>query len=130
MLVGAAADRWGVSPGNCETGDGFVMNGGRTFTFGELAEEAAERSPPLRPALRNGDKGRLVGQSLARLDGPAKSTGSLRFASDVRLPGMLFASVRMAPPGGRLRDYSRQAVSSMAGIRNVVTRDDWIAVGQ
>jgi isoquinoline 1-oxidoreductase beta subunit len=128
MLVGAAADRWGISPGACETGDGFVMNGGRTFTFGELAEEAADRSPPLRPALRGGDKGRLIGQSLARLDGPAKSTGSLRFASDVRIPGMLFASVRAAPPGGSLQNYSRQAVASIAGVRNVVTRDDWIAV--
>ena len=46
MLVGAAADRWNVSPDQCETGDGFVINGGRTFTFGELAEEAAARSPP------------------------------------------------------------------------------------
>ena len=49
MLVGAAADRWNVDPGECETADGFVINGGRTFTFGELAEEAADRSPPRDP---------------------------------------------------------------------------------
>ena len=128
MLVGAAADRWGVSPGDCETGDSFVLNRGRTFTFGELAEEAADRSPPLRPTLRNGDKGRLVGQSLPRLDGPGKSMGSLRYAGDVRLPGMLFASIRVAPPGGRLHGYSRETLASLKGIRSVVTRDDWIAV--
>ena len=52
MLVGAAADRWNVDPADCETADGFVMNRGRTFTFGELAEEAADRTPPLNPPLR------------------------------------------------------------------------------
>ena len=46
MLVGAAADRWNVDPANCDTADGFVINGVRTFTFGELAEEAADRTPP------------------------------------------------------------------------------------
>ena len=57
MLVGAAADRWNVEPEDCETADGFVMNGGRTFTFGELAEEAADRTPPHSPALRPARKG-------------------------------------------------------------------------
>ncbi|MGN6057260.1 MAG: molybdopterin cofactor-binding domain-containing protein [Sphingomicrobium sp.] len=128
MLVGAAADRWGVNPGNCETGDGFVINGGRTFTFGELAEEAASRSPPHRPQLRQTNKERLAGQSLQRLDGPAKSDGSLRFAADVRLPGTLFASARLAPPGGRLTDFSSEAIKGAPGLRHVVRREEWIAV--
>jgi len=128
MLVGAAADRWNVSPSECETADGLVLNGGRTFTFGELAEEAADRSPPLRVELRQSAKGRLIGQPLARLDGPAKADGSWRFAGDVRLPDMLFASVRMAPPGGRLTRFDRQAIGAMPGIRHVAARDQWIAI--
>src|SRR5439155_22362841 len=66
MLVGAAADRWNISPGECETGDGFVINGAHTFTFGELAEEAADRSPPRTPELRKTSKGRLIGEPLQR----------------------------------------------------------------
>jgi isoquinoline 1-oxidoreductase beta subunit len=128
MLVGAAADRWNVDPKECETADGFVLNGGRTFTFGELAEEAAGRSPPRRPSRRQSPKGRLIGRPLQRLDGPGKSDGSLRFAGDVRLPGMLFASVRMAPPGGRLTSYSRKTVAGMPGIHYVAAREGWIAV--
>jgi isoquinoline 1-oxidoreductase subunit beta len=128
MLVGAAADRWNVSADQCETGDGFVLNGGRTFTFGELAEEAADRSPPSHAPLRDTTKGRLAGQPLDRLDGPAKAQGSWRFAGDVRLPGMLFASVRVAPPGGRLAGFSRDAARNAPGVRHVVARDDWIAV--
>jgi isoquinoline 1-oxidoreductase beta subunit len=128
MLVGAAADRWNVSADDCETGDGFVLNAGRTFTFGELAEEAADRSPPSHPPLRQSVKGRLVGQPLERLDGPAKVGGSWRFAADVRLPGMLFASVRVAPPGGRLIDFARDGARHFPGVRHVAARDEWIAV--
>ena len=128
MLVGAAADRWNVSAEECETGDGFVLNAGRTFTFGELAEEAAGRSPPSRPPLRQSAKGRLIGQPLERLDGPAKVGGSWRFAADVRLPGMLFASVRVAPPGGTLTNFRRDAAKGLPGVRHVAARDEWIAV--
>jgi isoquinoline 1-oxidoreductase beta subunit len=128
MLIGAAADRWGVKPEECATADGFVISGGRTFTFGELAEEAADRSPPHRAKLRQDTKERLIGRSLQRLDGPAKSSGSFRFAGDVRLPGMLYASVRVAPPGGKLTDFSREAIKGAPGVRHVTERDTWVAV--
>ena len=128
MLVGAAADRWNVDPADCETGDGFVMNRGRTFTFGELAEEAADRSAPLNPPLRKSGKGRIIGQPLPRLDGPAKADGSWRFGADVRLPEMLFASVRFAPPGGRLTGFAREAIARIPGVRHVAARDQWLAV--
>ena len=128
MLVGAAADRWNVAAEDCDTGDGFVMNRGRTFTFGELAEEAADRSPPLRPKLRQTTQGRLIGQPLARLDGPAKCDGGWRFAADVRLPDMLFASVRMAPSKGRLTAYSSDPIAKVPGVRHVAARDGWIAI--
>lgn len=128
MLVGAAADRWNVSESECEAADGFVINGVRTFGFGELAEEAAARSPPQRPAFRQSTRGRLMGQPLQRLDAPAKTDGSLRFAGDVRLPDMLFASVRLSPPGGRLTGFSRDAVEAMGGVRHIAAREHWFAV--
>jgi isoquinoline 1-oxidoreductase beta subunit len=128
MLVGAAADRWNIDPDECETGDGFVINGARTFSFGELAEEAAVRSPPRSPQLRQTARQRLMGQPLHRLDGPAKAEGTMRFSGDVRLPGMLFASVRLAPPGGRVTGFAGDAIRRVPGIRHVTARDEWIAV--
>ena len=128
MLVGAAADRWNADPATCETGDGLVIHGVRTFTLGELAEEAAGRKPPRNAPLRESTKGRLSGLPLPRLDGPAKAQGSWRFAGDVRLPGLLFASVRVAPPGGRLIGYSREALSRTPGVRHDMADDQWIAV--
>jgi isoquinoline 1-oxidoreductase beta subunit len=70
----------------------------------------------------------LAGQPLQRLDGPSKSDGGMRFAGDVRLPGMLFASVRLAPPGGKLTRFERDAVKGAPGVRHVAARDDWVAV--
>ena len=128
MLVGAAADRWNIDPATCDTADGFVINGVRTFTFGELAEEAADRSPPSNTPLRKTVKARLIGQSLQRLDGPAKAVGGWRFAGDVRLAGMLFASVRMAPPGGKLTGFAREALGRVPGVRHVSANDEWVAV--
>jgi isoquinoline 1-oxidoreductase beta subunit len=127
MLVGAAADRWGVPAGDCQTADGFVIHGGRTFTFGELAEEAATRAAPVTTRPNPSAKGRVLGQPLQRLDGPAKTDGTWRFAGDVRLPGMLFASVRAAPPGGRLTTHSDKAARQIPGVRTVVARADWVA---
>jgi len=128
MLVGAAADRWNIDPSGCDTADGFVINGVRTFTFGELAEEAADRPPPSTPPLRRSTKGRLIGQPLQRLDGPAKANGSWRFTGDVRLPGMLFASARMAPANGALKGFSNEAAASVPGVRHVTANDRWAAV--
>lgn len=125
MLIGAAADRLNLSDEECDAADGMVICGPRSFTFGELAEEAASRSAP-RFELRK--SGKLAGQALQRLDGPAKSDGSLRFAGDVRLPGMLFASVRIAPPGGQLRTFAKDKARSTPGVRHVATRDGWVAV--
>ena len=128
MLIGAAADRWNVASDECEATDGLVLHRGKSFTFAELAEEAAARSPPRRPHLREGAKGRLIGRPLQRLDARAKSDGSWRFAGDVRLPGMLFASARLAPPGGKLAGFSRDAARSIAGVRHHAARDGWIAI--
>jgi len=128
MLVGAAADRWNITEAECETADGYVINGVRTFSFGELAEESASRTPPRTPRLKQTSKGRLVGQPLQRLDAPAKVNGKMRFGGDVRLPGMLFASARLAPPGGRLVSHSTDAVRRVAGVRHLAAKDQWIAV--
>ena len=128
LLVGAAADRWNIDPSECDTADGFVINGVRTFTFGELAEEAASRAPPRKPPLRGPSGSRQAGRALQRLDGPAKSSGRLRFGGDVRLPGMLFATARLAPPGGRLTGFSREAVERIPGVRHIGARDGWFAV--
>ncbi|MEO5773431.1 MAG: molybdopterin cofactor-binding domain-containing protein [Sphingomicrobium sp.] len=118
MLIKAAAKRWDIDEDQCDTNGGRVIGGGRSLSFGELAEAAAGYDPPRSPTLRKPGSG-LIGQSLPRLDLPAKSDGSFRFAADVRLPNMLFASARLAPMGGKISSFRKAA--------NIIAGDGWVA---
>src|SRR3546814_14682063 len=83
-----------------QTRSGFVVNGAERIAFGALAQDAARFNlPPEIPALHPSAP-RLVGRSMPRLDTPAKLDGSARFGADVRLPNMVYASVRSGPSGG------------------------------
>ncbi len=127
MLCEAAADRWSVRAAECDTEAGFVVHEGKRLGFGQLSADAAKLRPPDAPQLRPVGVGKLAGEALPRLDLPAKSDGSLRFAGDVRLPRMIFASARMAPPGGRLAGFARDAAKRQQGLIDLVVRDRWIA---
>lgn len=128
LLCQAAAARWGVSASACDTAQGFVVAGERRLRFAELAEAAAGFTVPQELALRAGEENRLAGQALPRLDAPAKVDGSANFAADVRLPGMVFASVRQGPVGDtRLVRVDRGAAERVAGVKTVVTTDRWVA---
>jgi isoquinoline 1-oxidoreductase beta subunit len=131
LLCEAAADRWGVGASECDTDGGFVLHEGKRLAFGEVAAEAARLRPPDNPALRALEGRKLAGKALPRLDLPAKSDGSFRFASDVRLPRMIFGSVRMAPPGGRLIGFSREKATQQQGLIDLVVGDNWLgSLGQ
>ena len=125
LLIAAAARQWNVPPAECDTEAGAVTHEGKSLPFAKLAADAADRDPA-DVAPRGPQK--LAGQELPRLDLPAKTDGSLRFAADVRLPGMVFASLRMAPPAGRLTGFSEPAARRITGVRDIVVTDAWLAV--
>lgn len=127
MLCAAAARHWDVDAAECDTEAGFVIHEGKRLGFGDVSADAAALQPPDTLQLRPAGSGKLVGEPLPRLDLPAKSDGGLRFASDVRLPRMIFASARMAPPGGRLIGFSRAAARAQRGLIDLVHSERWIA---
>lgn len=128
LLCQAAAARWGIAWEQCRTDRGFVIAGQRRLSFAELAVEASSLdvpSPiPLNPSARN----RLSGRDAPRLDLSAKVDGSVSFAGDVRLPDMLFASVRAGPAGNtRLLSVDDKAALNIRGVLQVVKTDHWVA---
>ena len=127
LLCEAAAARWGVNASECDTDGGFILHEGKRLGFGEVADDAAKLRPPDNPLLRAIEGRKLAGEPLPRLDLPAKSDGSFRFASDIRLPRMIFASVRMAPPEGRMVGFSRENAMQQQGVIELVVRDQWLA---
>lgn len=128
QLIAVAADRWDVTAEECDAVDGFVIHQAKRLRFGELAAAAADQTPPAAPPLRMTDQDRLTGESLPRLDTPAKLDGSANFAADVRLPNMVFAAIRQGPLGTvRLVGADKAAADRIPGVLSVVETPRWIA---
>ena len=132
LLCKAAAARWKVDWQACATGGGFVVHGKDRLRFAELAADAARDfgggTLPDPLPLRGDTANRLSGQSLPRLDAPSKVDGSANFAGDVRLPDMVFASIRQGPVGdSKLLSVDRAAADRVNGLLHVVTNDRWVA---
>ncbi|RST32109.1 xanthine dehydrogenase family protein molybdopterin-binding subunit [Sphingomonas ginkgonis] len=127
MLCAAAARRWKVAADECDSAGGFVRHEGKRLAFAALADAAARERVPDEPPLRAPSTRRLAGQPLPRLDLPAKSDGSFRLAADVRLPGLLQASARLAPPGCRLLGHDAAAARRVPGLRALVATNGWLA---
>lgn len=127
LLMKAAARRWSTDWQELETRAGFVWRGNDRIAFAELAEAAAAEELPVDLPVRAGGN-RLSGQSLPRLDAPAKIDGSAMFAGDVRLRDMLFAAVRTGPSGSRLVSIDRAAADAVPGARHLIENEKWIAV--
>jgi isoquinoline 1-oxidoreductase subunit beta len=122
MFVAAAAERWGVTPGECDVENSKVIHrsSGRRFTFGELAEAAARQPVPQNPSLRKLSDMPLIGQPVQRLDAEAKSNGSARFGLDFQVPGMLWAAVRHGPVrGSSVVSLDAEAARKAPGVRLV-----------
>ena len=123
MLVSAAAIEWNAPHSEChaENGSVFHASTARTLAYSQLFAAAANLQPPADPPLKKPAEFRLIGKPARRTDTPEKVTGSARFGIDVRVPGMLVASVERCPVyGGALRKYNGDKVRGLPGVRAVM----------
>lgn len=98
---------------------------GRSLRYGELATAAAGLLPPDSVTLKDPKDWKLAGQPVKRLDTHEKVTGEQVFGTDLKLPGMLNASIRACPVfGGTLASFDDSRVRDMPGVRAVLRVDD------
>src|SRR4029079_18194885 len=72
---------------------------------------------------------KIIGQSPQRYDIPGKVDGTLKWAVDVKLPGMVHArNVRPAFAGAKLVSIDESSVRSMPGFIKVVSKGNYVAV--
>ena len=72
---------------------------------------------------------KIVGQSPQRYDIPAKVDGSLKWAVDVRLPGMVHArNVKPPVAGATLVSVDESSVRNLPGFVRVVSKGNYVAV--
>jgi isoquinoline 1-oxidoreductase subunit beta len=128
LLCQAAAKRWDTQWENCATQKGFVTFGTRKIAFAELVAAAAKLSPPDPVPLNVSPNNRLSGNEAPRLDAASKVDGSISFAGDIRLPDMLYASIRGGPIGDtKLKSFNRKAADKITGVVDIISTDKWIA---
>ncbi|MBV5291322.1 MAG: xanthine dehydrogenase family protein molybdopterin-binding subunit [Curvibacter lanceolatus] len=130
MLLQAAANQWSVDVASLKADQGMVTGpSGRKASYGQLAEAAAKLPVPDKPALKDPKDFVLVGKRTKRIDTPAKVNGTAEFGIDVKLPGMVYASLAQCPViGGKVVSLDAAKAKSMPGVIDVVQIPDGVAV--
>jgi isoquinoline 1-oxidoreductase subunit beta len=130
MLIEAAAAKWGVAASECHAEKGSVVHSsGKTATYGELAADAAKRTPPAEPKLKTHDEFKLIGTPQARIDIPAKTRGTATFGIDVAPEGAVVATLVQCPVfQGAVKSVDDKAALAIKGVKKVVNLGDGVAV--
>ena len=135
-LTSAASQQWAVMRDQVVAAHGVVTNlvTGETSTFAQLAAAAAMIAVPTEVALTDPAAFRIIGTRAARTDLPSKVDGSAVYGIDVRVPGMVYASVKQCPTiGGSLASTPRVPAGALAVVPlgnavAVVATSTWAAM--
>jgi nicotinate dehydrogenase subunit B len=139
FLIARAAERLELDVTELSIEDGLVRGkDNRSTSYGELIGEETIRleladDVPVKPVSSYS----IVGQSVPRVDLPAKATGELVYVHDVRVPGMLHGRVVRPPYAGvdagpfvgtSLIAVDEASVRDIPGLVAVVRIGDFVGV--
>ena len=121
-LLEVAAVRTGIDKERLKTKDGNVVApNGQTLSYTSLAQAAAKVSTPSSIQLKPEAEWRYLGKQMRRLDIVGKSTGTATFGIDLRMPGMVYATVRTNPRlGGTVIGSDISAAETSPGVIKIV----------
>ena len=125
VLMDNAATLWGVPVAELTTEPSMVVHvkTGRRFSYGEIARFAVipAKAPEIKPEeLKKTSEFRYIGKDTLRVELPNKVNGSAKYAIDVQVPGMIYATVLRAPVEGaapdRVNDGKAKAIGGIIRI--------------
>jgi nicotinate dehydrogenase subunit B len=138
FLLARAAERLELRLDDLATEDGLIRGHNRSITFGELIGEQTIRMELDEDVqVKAVESYTIVGQSVPRVDLPAKATGEVVFVHDMRLPGMLHGRMVRPPYAGvdagefvgtSLLDVDESSVSDIPGLVAVVRIGDFVGI--
>ena len=131
-LLQQAASELGVTAAALAVADGrIIANGADTgIDYWSLIGDAdIELEPTDTQSLKTVDQFSLIGQSVERVDIPAKVFGGASFIQDLRLPGMVHARVvRPTTERAVIRKFDAAVAESMPGVLKVVRDGNFVGV--
>jgi len=139
FLIARAAERLELPLADLVIEDGLIRGkDNRSVSYGELiAGETIQLELADDVPVKSADAYSIVGQSIPRVDLPAKATGELVYVHDMRVPDMLHGRV-VRPPyagvdvgdfiGNSLIAVDEASVSHIPGLVSVVRIGDFVGV--
>ncbi len=131
LLMAEAARRFNLPVENLRTENGAVVApDGQRLSYGDLvADNMLHVEAEPKSKLKNPAAYTVMGQSVPRVDIPAKVTGGAAYVQDMRLPGMVHARVIRPPSyGATLTELDTASVEKMPGFVKVVRDGNFLAV--
>jgi nicotinate dehydrogenase subunit B len=131
LLLAEAAKRLDLPVETLRTDNGAIVAAdGRRLGYGELvAGDMLHVQAQPESQLEDPATLKVMGQSVPRVDIPAKVTGGAAYVQDMRLPGMVHARLVRPPSyGARLTECDTVAVEKMPGVVKVVRDGNFLAV--
>ena len=131
LIVKAAAKDWDVPVAELQTAKSMVMHkaSNRSAPYGQFAVAASSMKPNLQPKLKSRKDYTVMGQSLPRVDIPAKVDGTAQFGIDVQIDGMKYATVIAAPVHGEVvSKVDKSAAAATPGVLSVHNMGGYVGV--
>src|SRR5215203_3272875 len=125
MLKQAAADQWKVPVSELTVASGVIRHqaSNRSTSYGKVAEAAAKLTAPDPKSIKLKDPKdwKIAGKPVARLDIQNMITGQQVYGADLKLPGMLTATIKDCPVfGGKIKSFDAAKVMGMPGVKHVL----------
>jgi isoquinoline 1-oxidoreductase beta subunit len=127
LLVQAAANGWNVPAAECTVDKGVISHkvSGRKTTYGKVAGAAAQLEVPKEVPLKDPKDWKIIGKPVKRLDTADKLTGKQVYGADLKLPGMLNATIKSCPVfGGKVKSIDAKKAEGMRGVKKIVRVGD------
>jgi CO/xanthine dehydrogenase Mo-binding subunit len=130
LLIAEAGRRLNLPVENFRTENGTVIApDGQRLGYGDLvAGDTLHVQAQPKSGLKDPATYKIMGQSVLRVDIPAKVTGGAAYVQDMRLPGMVHARIVRPPSyGAELIECDTSAIQKLPGVVKVVRNGNFLA---
>jgi isoquinoline 1-oxidoreductase beta subunit len=104
-----------------ENGNVINRNTAAKLSYGALVIDAKKLAPPSDPKLKDPKDFKIIGTTIARRDSAVKTNGEAKFGIDIKVPGMLYASVERSPVFlAKLVSFDDTKAKAVPGVKYVL----------